>query len=350
MLNIEIKNQNIKEVTKGDLSLYIYTNKCVYNSNWNKWNILARGLILDKKRKRIVATPFPKFFNYEEVKEVPNLPFEVYEKVDGSLGIAYRYEEKWHIATKGAFDSPQAIWGTEKLRRLDTSTLEPDTTYLFEIVSKANRVVVRYPYEGLVLLGGYKKSGVEISYSELVTVSSNLDIRMAEKIESSDIFSVLEKAKSLGKEAEGFVIRFANGERIKIKGEEYKRIHRLIIGVTPLAIWEILKNGEDLESYRKEIPEEFWEDFDTIATLLKKQYDKLIDEVELYHVKFKDSTDKEIGLVTYLLPELVSSFIFLRRKNKEWYNVPKTKDRLFLKIKPSGNVLEGYSTGIQLED
>jgi hypothetical protein len=42
----------------------------------------------------VIAKPFPKFFNYEEhtADEIPNELFDVYEKMDGSLGICFYYE------------------------------------------------------------------------------------------------------------------------------------------------------------------------------------------------------------------------------------------------------------------
>ena len=42
---------------------------------------------------------------------------------------------------------------------------------------------------------------------------------------------------------EGVVIRFASGLRLKLKREEYQRLHRIVTGVTPRRIWEMLKDG-----------------------------------------------------------------------------------------------------------
>lgn len=105
-LQQEVENGTVYEIQQGDLSLFCYTNRCVYNRLWNNWNILARGLILDRATQQVIATPFPKFFNYGEINQViVDEAFDVYEKLDGSLGIAYYYQKQWHIATKGAFDS-----------------------------------------------------------------------------------------------------------------------------------------------------------------------------------------------------------------------------------------------------
>jgi len=101
---------------KESLSLFCYTNRCVYERLWNDWTLIARGLILDRENQQVIATPFPKFFNYGEMGiALPGEFFDVYEKMDGSLGITYYYQEHWYIATKGAFDSKQATWGIQQL-------------------------------------------------------------------------------------------------------------------------------------------------------------------------------------------------------------------------------------------
>ena len=46
--------------------LYVYTNRCVYDNGWDDFSMLARGLILHPATRRVIATPFPKFFNAGE--------------------------------------------------------------------------------------------------------------------------------------------------------------------------------------------------------------------------------------------------------------------------------------------
>jgi hypothetical protein len=40
---------------------------------------------------------------------------------------------------------------------------------------------------------------------------------------------------------EGFVVRFSNGERMKIKGEEYLRLHKIMTNLSTTGVWEVLK-------------------------------------------------------------------------------------------------------------
>src|SRR5215470_12348118 len=61
----------------GGLLLYVYSERCVYESAWDPVTVCARGLIIDPAAGRIVATPFPKFFTVGERGDpVPDLPFE----------------------------------------------------------------------------------------------------------------------------------------------------------------------------------------------------------------------------------------------------------------------------------
>lgn len=344
-LQQEVRNGTIIEVQQGDLSLFCYTNRCVYHRLWNSWNILARGLILDRSNRQVIATPFPKFFNYGELSQtIPDEPFEVYEKLDGSLGIAYYYQDNWHIATKGSFDSSQANWGTEQLRLLDLAHLKPGTTYLFELVYPDNQIVVKYSFEGLILLAAYDADGYELIYAYLTELAEKLWINLAFQLDTDAIKTILEQASNLDRNSEGFVIRFANGLRLKIKGSEYCRIHKLISGVTPLGIWESLKNGDDLESFRQEIPEEYWTDFDSIYDLLLVQFNQLVAVVETYHQQHLTLSDKELGLILNSLPDPARKFIFSRRKGGDsWFNGQKVQDKLYESIRPTSNYLDGYS-------
>jgi hypothetical protein len=76
-----------------DLTIWNYSPKVQYEKLWDDITMQCRGLITNS-RGEIVARPFKKFFNYEEhsPEEIPNESFEVFEKMDGSLGIIFYYE------------------------------------------------------------------------------------------------------------------------------------------------------------------------------------------------------------------------------------------------------------------
>jgi len=163
-------------------ALYCYTSKCVYDEVWTDITVLARGLILDPAERRIVATPFPKFFNVGEGgRPVPDLPFESFEKLDGSLAIIHHHGGRWRAATKGAFDSDQARWAEAWLDTHDLSVLDQGTTYLAEATYPENRIVIRYDEPNLVLLAAYAGDGTEASYDEVLAIAAALRWPVAER-------------------------------------------------------------------------------------------------------------------------------------------------------------------------
>jgi len=241
-----------------DKDLYIlkYSRNCQFENEWNEITLMARGLVVDGDYN-IIARPFGKFFNIEE-HDVNKLPlkdgFEVFEKMDGSLGIVFFYEGEWHMATSGSFISDQAVKGKELLNGFGTSYLATNTTYLFEIIYPDNRIVVDYSdAEGLVLLSAFHtKSGEEWSYDRLNEQYKD----RYEIVPRYDNASDLMKLKGLDLvNKEGFVVRFKNGLRIKIKFAEYVRLHAILTQMSNLVIWRSLRWGHDLDLV--DVPDEF---------------------------------------------------------------------------------------------
>ena len=244
------------------LTIWNYTETVQYESKWDDITLQTRGLVTDGNGK-VVARPFKKFFNDSENKHTPTSEFEVYEKMDGSLGILFNYEDEWVLATRGSFTSDQAVKGFEMLQKYDYKKLHKDYTYLFEIIYNENRIVVKYPYEDLVLLGMIEtKTGYEVDlYYEgndvrLKNLISNLGFKVVKKYDGIKDYSTL---KGIIKEdEEGFVVRFSNGDRMKIKGKEYLRLHKIMTNVSTTSIWEMLSEGKDVLELLKDVPDEFY--------------------------------------------------------------------------------------------
>ena len=239
------------------LSIYNYSRTTQYDGMWDDITLNCRGLVLDNEGN-VIAKPFPKFFNYEEHKpeDIPNENFEVYEKMDGSLGIIFHYEGDWLIATRGSFTSEQAIKGKEMLDKLNKSALIPGYTYLAEIIYPENRIVVDYgDEEKLVVLGAYNNETgkeVEVEVDEMVNEGWEVVMKYKTWGEGYDLLK-----EEISKDKEGYVIRFSSGMRMKIKGTEYVRLHRILTNFSSKDIWELLKNGEALEPFLERVPDEF---------------------------------------------------------------------------------------------
>ena len=262
----------IKSQKHPNLPLYIwnYTPKTQYSKHWTDITLQCRGMVTNSKGD-IVARPFKKFFNYEEHKpeDIPNENYVVYEKMDGSLGILFNYENEWILATRGSFTSPQAIKGKEILDRHDIGAWRKDNTYLFEIIYPENRIVVDYGNEEkLVVIGAFHtETGEEIPDSSLFwTQDSGFEVVTTYKTwgEGWD-----ELKKEISNSKEGYVIRFKSGFRIKIKGEEYKRLHKILTNISNRDIWEYLKDDKPFDELLERVPDEFNEWIKTTVRDLK---------------------------------------------------------------------------------
>ena len=103
---------SVQKHPDAELYIYNYTHKAQFDKVWNEHTMLCRGLICDQDGN-ILYRPFKKFFNLEEhlgqKKELPTTPFKVHEKLDGSLGIIYKVNGQYAVATRGSFKSEQAL-------------------------------------------------------------------------------------------------------------------------------------------------------------------------------------------------------------------------------------------------
>jgi RNA ligase len=159
------------------------------------------------------------------------------------------------MATRGSFTSEQAVKGKEMLDKLNTHFgLIPGYTYLFEIIYPENRIVVDYGgAERLVVLGCYNnETGIEGNIDEMVNVGFEVVTKYNTFGEGFD-----ELKREISNSKEGYVIRFKNGMRMKIKGDEYVRLHRILTNFSTTDIWELLMNKGDMDEFLERVPDEF---------------------------------------------------------------------------------------------
>jgi hypothetical protein len=282
------------------LTIWNYSEKVQYDGLWDDVTIQTRGLVTDDKGN-IVARPFKKFFNMEEGKHTPTSDFEVYEKLDGSLGIFFYYEGGWIMATRGSFTSDQAVKGYEMMFNYDFDKLHKDYTYLFEIIYDQNRIVVKYPFEDLVLLGMINtKTGYEVKLHDgdddirHKNLISNIGFKLSKKYDGISDYRTL---KDMVKDnEEGFVVKFSNGDRMKIKGEEYLRLHKIMTQLSTTSVWEVLSNGDDIDSILKDVPDEFYKKVKSYVGELKYSHFQISEYCGKHHDSYRYGKygDKEV--------------------------------------------------------
>jgi hypothetical protein len=302
------------------LSIWNYTEKCQFEDSWNPLLLDCRGLVIDNNTGEIVAKPFPKFFNYEQQKHIPTDDYCVYGKVDGSLGIVFSYKNQTIVATRGSFTSDQAIKAKEIL---DTYNIEikPGITILAEIIYPENRIVCKYNEEKLVLLGAYVK--VDDDFIEVPI--EELDWPHKVECYGKADFLVLQ-AKDIDGE-EGYVIRYSNGQRCKVKFATYCKLHRVMTQISSTAIWEILSEGKNLDELLEGVPDEFFDKIKEYAQKLEMQKDGWYQIAYGYYCGMKDIESRK-EFAEKAKETQVSDVLFKMRDNRPYEHL------LWNRVKP----------------
>lgn len=294
-----------------ELYLYNYTPKAQFegiNSPvWKDYPEMqwCRGLILNDKDE-VIARPFPKFWNIESYENdglPPYNSFEIYDKMDGSLGIVYCTSKGVAVATRGSFESEQAIWATkflnERYADLVSDILkiknyhgEYNHTWLFELIYPENRIVVDYKGDSKMVLLSImnNNSGMDLDWINTKLLSIFYKIPLVDKFDGitdfKDIRNIIKRDN-----AEGFVIKFDTGLRVKIKYEEYVKLHSLMTDISTTSIWECVKDGIDIEQMFKDVPDEMFQliikeknkiqnDFYLIERYCQKMWDYFPNEID----------------------------------------------------------------------
>jgi T4 RnlA family RNA ligase len=269
------------------LTIWNYSEKVQYEGLWDEITLQTRGLVTDDEGN-VVARPFKKFFNLEEGKHTPTEEFEVYEKMDGSLGILFFYEGQWVVATRGSFTSDQAMKAQEMIKsKYIVESIPKGYTTLVEIIFPKNRIVVDYgDEESLVVLGMTSRmSGKEMDYESLLNVHNESGMTVVKKYDKITDYTFLKKM--IADTHEGFVVRFSNGERIKIKGEEYLRLHKIMTNLSTTAVWEVLSNGGNIENLLKNVPDEFFQKIKEYERTLKYGFFQVSEHCGKSHDYFR---------------------------------------------------------------
>jgi len=209
------------------------------------------------------------------------------------------------------------------LKNYPSTGLNRNWTYLFEIIYKENRIVCDYDFEGLVLLGAYEtESGNEIDFDILKhKVGLFNDVRIVRKYNGINDFKKLKE--TIADDREGYVIRFKNGFRIKIKGEEYIRLHRILTNISSRDIWEHLKDGKSLDEILDKVPDEFYNWVKETKNNLNDEFTKIENEYKwIYKIitRSSNSTERKV-FAEYALKYKHSSILFSMYNKKDYKKI-----------------------------
>lgn len=310
-----------------------------------------------------------------------NETYEVYEKVDGSLSILYKdpSDSQWKLATRGSFTSEQAKRATDMFNNVPEYKLlshaelweqeikrNPEMqnyTLCFEVIYPENRMndgarlVCNYgTTETLVLLGAINKiTGKDLNYDDLKVIAESIQLPITKRFNYT-IDELVKLKETLPMTEEGWVIRFESGFRMKVKGNNYLKMHKILNGVTALNIWEMMKdnnessgNFEVPHSYKVQVPEEILKEVNELESRLKDLSASVRMEIGIEY-------NKALGYATENYPDHINKGLGLFVKENDINLRHKTAIFLFHKndftalnkyinmnIRPTNNHIRGLN-------
>ena len=265
----------------------------------------CRGIILDEEDSfRPVCIPFFKFGNFGEsyVPQINWATARVQEKIDGSLIKLWHCRGKWHVSSNGEIDAQNAGISSALLTGarmtnlyalfteawdktgLSMESLDKGFTYMFELTSPHNRIVVRYNDVAIRHIG---------TRDNCTLLECELDIGVAKPavFPLRTLDECMESAKKLGYDDEGFVIVDRLYNRIKVKSPLYVALNHMVQGTTTHGnIVEIIQRNEQGEflSYFPEFNDVFSKISQCISDFATRQ-DALFAELNTKHFDSRKS-------------------------------------------------------------
>jgi RNA ligase len=201
------------------------------------WAAECRGIVFDRDGK-VAARPLHKFFNVgERPGTQPDLAsaVRVMDKRDGSMIHTVWLDGQLLLKSKKVFKNAQTDMAWEWLRRPENAWVldfchnmaSQNDTCIFELTSPSNRIVVGYPDTDMRLLHVRKNDTGEYYSGEALRMIAKgvYDVRLVDEYNGiADIGQTLADMK----DAEGFVLQFANGDMVKAKCPWYLNLHRTL--------------------------------------------------------------------------------------------------------------------------
>lgn len=299
----------------GPYTLLNYTPEAMYSGTMTKIEKTCRGLVVRDDGK-IIALPMPKFFNLGEPQcpTLPDEPYTVWEKIDGSLGIFWHDGQKWRCNTRGSFDNEyvqfaQEWWGD----RVDWKGFPSYWTVMVEICmdDDINPRATHFT-EGLYLIAirdRYSGTDYDLVEPESYPVGLFYPTRTI-----SDIDALLKRqAETEGQE--GWVIRYDSGFRVKIKTAWYLRMFRAIVALTPKNIRQLMLDAG--ENWIDEFPDDLRPEAAVIQHDIEQQLEAVLKDIYRAYSKVAGMEPrKEYALAVLKDYPKIAGWLFALRDGK----------------------------------
>ena len=245
------------EISKGTKS------NVTFDGIWDAWGGVlryCRGIVLHRYSGDVVINPYSKFFNIDEREECSaervserakkGRIVEFAEKLDGSMISGRWYNGKLVLASSNNVDrgtsiqldeaykiiSPNIIRGMQKYHNL---------TFIFELISPMDPHIVKYNGIRKLVLIGIKSTNSEytFTYKRVSEIGRELQIPFVKSYNYALDYVLSLRGEKKAYEAEGFVGNF-DGYRVKIKYDDYLKLHRVAASLTPNKIVKAIADEE----------------------------------------------------------------------------------------------------------
>jgi RNA ligase len=202
----------------------------------------CRGLVFDTETGEIVSRRLSKFHNFFERPDTSVIdvskPHQVLEKLDGSFispiilpgSTGVRYISKMGL-TSTSMQAETFAASHPEYDLFARHCISWDATSIFEWCSPENRIVVAYEEDALILLAVRdNRSGVYWNYDSMVQMADAWNIPCVKAVcpplSSPAAFAEFEATVRAWEGAEGVVLTWDDGSRVKIKADAYVSLHR----------------------------------------------------------------------------------------------------------------------------
>ena len=287
--NEKLKHLGLSHFENSDTGLtlikYNQSDKKKYNFE-NELVKYARGLIFDRKTRKIVCIPPEKsihivpFSQNISIEEWVNVGIEDF--IDGTMINCFNHDGSWHISTR-SFIGAHCKWFSQKKfnelfneakGKLEFEKLNPLFCYTFVLKHPENRIVTSYEKPDLVLVQanwGWNEVNIHQVAEELR--GHGMEIKTPQVYQVSSLEEILEKIASMEYQEQGLVLRF-NNTRAKIRNPKYEQA-KLLRGNNRNLFFTYLEHfknhrvGEYL-TYYPEHKEQFDDWFEKIKAMTTK--------------------------------------------------------------------------------
>lgn len=232
-----VEKYKLKSQVKGDLVILNYDQ--IDSPRKDPVSDECRGLVVSSGGN-LVARSFKRFYNLgEQSADETNFNWSKSfstTKVDGSLIIIYFYNGEWRINTRGSFGDSEICtdcgftWSSLVKSLVSVEKLNPQYTYVAELCSRYNKVVVDYPTPCVYILSAFDGEN-ELSFDEAVELTENCGFEVPEVNVFASAKDVLDYIELMQKQYaggwEGVVLRDNENRRIKVKNPLYVALHHI---------------------------------------------------------------------------------------------------------------------------